>query len=101
MPNIKLKSFLLFEYIYCKNCFCIFQKKVQVLKFCLNAGLTLSCGGGGVQADPLEVSGEVNPEQEQTHALDHAPLGGVRVEAAHLLLGPVNKAGHVCSEGYL
>lgn len=56
----------------------------------------LSCGGGAVQADPLEVSGEVNPEQEQAHALDRAPPEGVRVEAAHLLLGSVNKACHVC-----
>ena len=94
-----LKSFLPCEYS-AKHCFVYFKKSTG-LKFCLNSGLTLGCGGGGVEADPLEVSGEVNPEQEQTHALDHAPLLGVRVEAAHLLLGPVNKAGHVCSEGYL
>ena len=56
----------------------------------------LCCGGGAVQADPLEVPGEVNPEQEQPHALDRAPLEGVRVDAGHLLLGPVKKACHVC-----
>ena len=38
-----------------------------------------------VQANTLEIPGQVDTEQEQPHALHHAPLEGVGVEAGNLL----------------
>ena len=38
-----------------------------------------------VQANTLEIPGQVDTEQEQPHTLHHAPLEGVSVEAGNLL----------------
>jgi len=38
-----------------------------------------------VQANTLEIPGQVDTEQEQPHTLDHTPLEGVSIEAGDLL----------------
>ena len=53
--------------------------------------------GRGVQADALEIPGEVDSEQEEADTFDHAPLHGVRVEVGHLLLQLRYTSSH-CNE---
>ena len=59
---------------------------------------TTILGRSTINTDPLEVSGEVDSEEEETKTFDHAPFEGVCIQTGDLFLGLAVRACHRSSE---